>query len=420
MRKPSAMQHSSFLVAVLLIGLLAAGGGCASPGSGGREGSSPQATSESSPAATDAASSARPPTRSKEPSQSRSTSATEKLLLPAQVQLQEGGDGLGPTCSTDGELPAGFADDPGVWLNNLDSPTEYPYVVVLCLRGFRLGLPIEVRLKTGEFTATTRVIPRPGSPEADSGLGYEEEPSTTLFQDGDELRVYAKDYGDGPVGGPPGAFVTEMWSFYPPAAARDAIAESGAIELTAVQDGVTARIEQAVPVPTTRSYYRLTNTGSDTDRLVLVGYPEGADVPIGLYRRSFASAEASLVDELGAVTVPRSRLTSFGIRTDLLSDRPLGSYCVMPPVDRDTGCESVDNWPSYPGEIAVGGSGDRVRKWQEILIGAGIISDRPENRDGVYGAATEAAVREFLQDHEWSRPDGEGVLGRHLYDSITQ
>jgi hypothetical protein len=302
----------------------------------------------------------------------------------------------------------------------LYSPTEYPYVVVLCLRGFRLDSPIEVRLETGEFTATTRVIPRPGSPEADSGLGYEEEPSTTLFQDGDELRVYAKDYGDGPVGGPPGAFVTEMWSFYPPAAARDAIAESGAIELTAVQDGVTARIEQAVPVPTTRSYYRLTNTGSKTDRLVLVGYPEGAEVPIGLYRRSFASSEASLVDELGAVTIPRSRLASFGIRAGLLSDRPLGTYCVMPPVDRDTGCESVDNWPSYPGEIVVGGRGERVREWQEILIGAGVMSDRSENRDGVYGAATEAAVRKFLQDHEWSRPDGEGVLGRHLYDSITE
>jgi hypothetical protein len=125
------MQTSRPLVAVLLIGILGAvGSGCASGGSGG--GAVPpslEGTSNSS-----ASSPTDPPHSSVRP-----TSATEKLLLPEQVQLQEGGDGLGPICSTDGEFPDGFSRDPGIWLNNLYSPTEYPYIVVLCLRGFRHG-----------------------------------------------------------------------------------------------------------------------------------------------------------------------------------------------------------------------------------------------------------------------------------------
>jgi hypothetical protein len=418
------MHTSRHLVTLLIIGILGAvGSGCASGGSGGGAAtpSLERTSNRSASSPTDAPHSPVRPTQDGQPSRTtRPTSATEKLLLPEQVQLQEGGDGLGPSCSADGEFPDGFSRDPGVWLNNLYSPTEYPYIVALCLRGFRPEAPIELRLAAGGFTASTRVMPRSGVPEANSDLGYEEEPSTTLFDDGAELSIYAQDYSGGPVGGPPGAFVTEMWTFYPPPAARDAIADSGAIELTAVQDDLTAHIEQAISLPSTRSYYRLNNTGSDSERLVLVGYPEGADVPIGLYRRAAGSQKASLVDELGTVTVPRSRLVSFEIPQDLLSGRPSGTYCLIPPVDQGTGCESVDNWPPYPGQISLGDTGDRVRAWQVILIGAGIISDRPENRDGVYGPATDAAVSRFLRDHDWSYLDGDGVLGRQMYDLFTR
>jgi peptidoglycan hydrolase-like protein with peptidoglycan-binding domain len=62
--------------------------------------------------------------------------------------------------------------------------------------------------------------------------------------------------------------------------------------------------------------------------------------------------------------------------------------------------------------------GARVAAWQEILIGAGIITDRPENRDGVYGPATQEAVRSFLEDRGWTNPDGDGVLGRDFYNLI--
>ena len=125
------------------------------------------------------------------------------------------------------------------------------------------------------------------------------------------------------------------------------------------------------------------------------------------------------MDELGAVTVPRSRVVSFAIPAGLLTGRRLGTYCVLPPVDQDAYCERLDNWPDYPGQISPGDRGPRVSAWQDILIGAGIIPDRPENRDGFYGPATEAAVRSFLAERGWSNPDGDGILARNFYDLIT-
>jgi hypothetical protein len=75
---------------------------------------------------------------------------------------------------------------------------------------------------------------------------------------------------------------------------------------------------------------------------VLVGYPEGAVVPIGLYRMKSDTSSASLVDEVGAVTVPRSRVASFAVPRGLLTGRGPGTYCVIPPVDREADCERVD------------------------------------------------------------------------------
>jgi hypothetical protein len=417
------MRTSAPLATLLVAGMIAiCACGCASgdsPGGLPPPTTSPADSSTSGPPPTTDPSVPPSPTQSPAVPTSTTTktrSATEKLLLPQQVQLQEGGDGLFLSCRSDGAYPPGFDHDPGVWLNNLYSPTEYPYIVVLCLRGFQEAAPIEVRLTTGSYTATTRVTPTSDPPIMSDSLGYEEEPSTTLFDDGAELRIYARDYGGGAVDGPEGAFVTEMWSFFPPRAARDALADAGSIKLTAVQGALTARIEQPISMPTRRDYYMLTR---GRERLVLVGYPEGAVVPIGLYRENPHTSSAALVKEVGAVTVPRSRVVSFTIPRGLLSGRRPGTYCVLPPVDREADCERLVNWPEYPGEISPGDQGDRVAAWQDILISAGVISDRPENRDGVYGPATEQAVRSFLEERGWNNPDGDGVLGRHFYDLIT-
>jgi hypothetical protein len=418
------MRTSALLATLLVAGMIAPGAsGCASGGSP-PDGPSPPTTSpavsntSASPPTTEPSVAPSPTDSTPAPTSTptRTKSATEKLLLPQQVQLQEGGDGLGPSCSSEGAYPPGFDHDPGVWLNNLYSPTEYPYIVVLCLRGFQEATPIEVRLTTGSYTATTQVTPTSDPPTLSDSLGYEDEPSTTLFDDGAELRIYARDYGGGAVDGPEGAFVTEMWSFFPPRAARDAMADAGSIELTAVQGALTARIEQPISMPTRRDYYMLTR---GRERLVLVGYPEGAVVPIGLYKKKSGASSASLVEELGTVTMPRSRVDSFAVPPGLLTGRRLGTYCVLPPVDQEGDCERVDNWPDFPGQISPGDRGARVSAWQEILIGAGVITDRPENRDGVYGPATQAAVGSFLQDHGWTNPDGDGILGRQFYNLIS-
>ena len=127
------MHTSRHLVTLLIIGILGAvGSGCASGGSGGGAATpSLEGTSNSSASSpTDAPHSPVRPTHDGQPSRTtRPTSATEKLLLPEQVQLQEGGDGLGPSCSADVncrnaanglpgkqcQAPPAATPDPGLW-----------------------------------------------------------------------------------------------------------------------------------------------------------------------------------------------------------------------------------------------------------------------------------------------------------------
>ena len=89
-------------------------------------------------------------------------------------------------------------------------------------------------------------------------------------------------------------------------------------------------------------------------------------------------------------------------------------------VEMDNNGNVVSNWPAYPGPISLGDSGDRVRQWQNILVLAGIISDRPENHDGVYGNATNTAVDRYLSGRNAANQDGDGILGRNMYDLITR
>ena len=89
-------------------------------------------------------------------------------------------------------------------------------------------------------------------------------------------------------------------------------------------------------------------------------------------------------------------------------------------VEVDSDGQFVTNWPLYPGPISLGDRGDRVLQWQSILIQAGIISDRPENRDGLYGNATKAAVDRYLSGRNATNYDGDGILGRNTYDLITR
>ena len=349
---------------------------------------------------------------------SEPTSDTEALLLARQVQLQEGGDGLGPHCRMDEKTPVEFEQVPGVWLHNLFSQTDYPGVVVLCLRGFDPETPIDVVVGAGDLREQTTVTPSADEPTAQSSLGYDEERPTTLFEDGGTLPVYSQGYGGEPIEGPEGVMVSEMWHFMPPPDVREVLAEEGSFTLAATQGDRSATTEVEVPVPAEQAHY---DVGSGSGRLLAVlGYPAGTRVPIGLYRNDDdLGPDVALVKQIGSVTMPRSRVATMPLGAELLAGEPLGSYCVIPPVAEPAACTDLEKWPGFPGVVSPGERGASVVRWQDILIRARVISDVPENRDGFYGPATVAKVREYLELRGVSNPDGTGILGPGLYTMLT-
>ena len=353
-----------------------------------------------------------------ESSKTQPSSATEQLLLPSQVRLQEGGDGLFPTCQIEDTTPSGFRADPGIWLNSLWSPTEYFGITILCLRGFAANAPILLTAQAGNQSWRTVVQPVSESPKTSSDFGYDEESPETLFN-GRSLRVHAPDEDGSPLASPAGTLVSEMWHFLPPVDVRDLLATTGSLRLTAVQADTEVVAEQPVTTPTQRGDLLIARPG-ERKVVVLHGYESGSRVPIGLYRRDKEDAEARLIAELGTVLMPASRVSSFQLPMDPMKGRPPGTYCVLPPTTGEASCQYLRKWPDYPGQAVLGDRGDRVRDWQEILIAAGVMSDIPENHDGVYGSATEETLMEYLRITDHVNPDGNGVLGRGLYDLLTR
>jgi hypothetical protein len=348
----------------------------------------------------------------------RPKSATEKLLLARHIQFFQGGDGYNPNCGIGNDTPPQFKRDVAVWVHDLYGPKGYPDHTVLCLRGFASSAPIEILVTAGNFNARTHIRPITVPPQQETPFGYEEEPSTTLFIDGAELRVYTKGYGDTPIDGPPHVLVSEMWRFFPPEAARNAIAEKGSFTITASQNNRTASLKQNVQIPHTPSY-RLLSSMEGGSGLALVGFPAGATVPIGLYRHDSDSSGATLVRQIGSVSVPISRQAAFTLPPNLLDAEDNGEYAVLPPIADRADWQTFKKWPSYPGQISPGDRGERVKSWQIILIEAEILGESSENHDGVYGPATQTAVEQYLLDRQQANPDGDGKLGRGFYDLLT-
>ena len=81
-----------------------------------------------------------------------------------------------------------------------------------------------------------------------------------------------------------------------------------------------------------------------------------------------------------------------------------------PPAD-DAGA-----FPPCPGEARDGDRGPAVLAWQVALIAAGVISDRPANRDGRYGSGMAGAVRRLQLSWGWS--DADGVAGPHTWSRL--
>lgn len=397
-------------MATACVAVLAAGCG----GEGTPTAEPPQAQTSSSGAGSQDEGGGDPP--SSKSADGGGTSATEELLLPQQVQLQVGGDGLFLHCMLRDGAPASYRRDPGVWLHELFSVTEYPMVVMLCLRGFRTDQPLEVEVAAGDVVVASKIEPVVGSPPDPVDFGYEDAPATTLFDPDSNLPVYTLDYDDQPFEGPPRAMASRMWTFVPPAAAREALAITGELRLTVTQGSTTATEVHEIAVPATRASFGLDTPNGR--QLVAHGYPAGP-VPLGLYRKNESGEQGSLVREVGVVDVPPSRVGTWPWPSDLLDNLEPGAYCLLPPVTEKASCDTTRVWPPYPGAARVGDSGPVVAAWQAILIAAGLVSDIPENRDGVYRPPMREAVADYLSARGMNDPRDGGRLDEDVYEAIT-
>lgn len=188
----------------------------------------------------------------------------------------------------------------------------------LCLYGFAQGKPITLTVAAGGRTYTTPVTPVAALSSGDSS-------KEELFN-GRATEV--EDAG--------GGFLRSgYWTFLPPDPAREAVAATGRLTLTA-SAGAT-RATGGIPLRRTR--------GAETvegwergHRLAVFGYPAGTRVPIGIYRltRTEASARAVLVRKVGQVVMPRSRLAVLSIPQDVFR-----LVAEAPPKEEVSHCLSV-------------------------------------------------------------------------------
>jgi hypothetical protein len=79
--------------------------------------------------------------------------------------------------------------------------------------------------------------------------------------------------------------------------------------------------------------------------------------------------------------------------------------------------QSVAPDASFPGQADANAASSVVLAWQGALIAAGIISDGPANRDGVFGPGMAAAITRLQTSFGWTDPDGIG--GAHTWSHMT-
>lgn len=148
------------------------------------------------------------------------------------------------------------------------------------------------------------------------------------------------------------------------------------------------------------------------------GYPAGSVVPIGLYTLSDdpTSLSLDLIEQIGIVTMPRYRVAEFVVPSRVLDRRPAGFHCLLPPTPADAPAHCDQIWPDYPGIVRTADRGEKVLRWQDILMSADILNSTPENRTGHYDVLQTRLVA------AWQEGNGvvaDGVLGPDLYAAIT-
>ncbi|MFF4551117.1 hypothetical protein [Streptomyces sp. NPDC001435] len=237
------------------------------------------------------------------------------MLLAQQLQL--GGYGAG---SIDCETPSDPAGQPLAWLLSDNPAAEGPEVRLggganLCLYGFPENEPITLTVEAGGRTYTT--------PVKQVASNDAEGPSQDALFDNRAIEV--KDVGDH-------LQQSADWTFFPSDPAREAIALSGGLTLTASSGDVTSTYE--VPLHWDQGAMPLEGW-EDSHEMAVYGYPAGARVPIGLYRVG-ENFVAVLERQVGQVVMPPSRVSVFTIPQDVFR-----LVSVEPPAGKDSHCLSV-------------------------------------------------------------------------------
>ncbi|MDX3452890.1 hypothetical protein PV396_13175 [Streptomyces sp. ME02-8801-2C] len=309
------MRHPQ-LVCWLALVCLAATTACGSSGSQTSRTEDTATRARSASPAADQAIGARP-TKTQKPKKKKK----RRKVLAGQLVAHPGGGGRGPDCVSDlPELPSEFATSSAVWLSGMNGPKNVPlaFPAALCLHGFSEDQPVTVTLTAGTRSYRTTVVPASGKVSVSRF-----EPPETLFN-GRRLRVF--DVGAG-------LLESNEWGFVPPSPARDAIVTAGAVTLDAEQAGTSASHRQAVTVATPPGQDWIPG---QRHQLVIFGFQQDEEVPVGLYRRTSQAQTFTLVREIGAVTMPRSRIAVFTVpgAVTVTGD----GYCVSAPLDTVINC----------------------------------------------------------------------------------
>lgn len=242
----------------------------------------------------------------------------KSLVLAGQLVLHPGAGGRGPDCISDlSDLPPQFATSPAVWLSGMSGPKSVPLALhtALCLHGFSKDQPVTVTVTAGTHRYQTTVVPAPGKIPV-SGF----ESPETLFN-GRQLRVF--DVGEG-------VLESDEWGFVPPSPARDDIVTAGAITTSAVQAGTSTSYRQQATVSGTPTPGQGWIPGTK-HQLVIFNFQQDQQVPVGLYHRTSPAKPFVLMRQIGAVTMPHSRIAVFTLPQTVTETGV--RYCVSVPLE---------------------------------------------------------------------------------------
>jgi hypothetical protein len=235
-----------------------------------------------------------PATVTDSPSPTPTATDTVDLLLAQQIAATGVPFIRQPRCpeETPVALPAAFF----VSFTPEDAAIALGERVALCLAGFDPALPVllTVAVSGGAVPAASVTLASTGD-DVPTGLGDRE----TLF---DGLGFTASSREGSPF------YQSPAWDVVPPDELRDALALAGEMSVEMRQGELAASFVQAVEVPGRPGHRMLTDDGP----FAVWGFEPGLRVPVGLYERGpdFASPY-TLVEEVGEVTMPLSRLALF-------------------------------------------------------------------------------------------------------------